>query len=684
MSKSNNDEIRFLTGVGPKFEKKLKKLDINSLNDLFYYFPRSYEDRGDFKEIRFVRPNEEIALKVEVLNKNLIKRGRYKSILKVTFSDGTDTLVCTWFNQSYLSDVFKKGKKFNLYGKLNEKSFYKYNKKEISNPIYEEIKDDKPIIHTGRVVPVYSLTEGITQKRIRYIIYQALKEHINDLIEFLPDYIIKKYNYINIKEAIFNMHFPQDRKTFIQARNRLAFEELFLFEIIMLNRKKNYRIKPGIKHDKKDTKLQQFIKNLDFKLTDAQNNVWTEIKDDMEKEHPMQRLLQGDVGSGKTVVAVMSLIKTIENGYQGILMAPTEILAEQHFIKLKKMLTKFDYNIELLIGSIKESKKNKITQRIKDSKADLIIGTHALFQKDVDYSDIGLIVIDEQHRFGVEQRYKLKKKGKNPDLLVMTATPIPRSLALTMYGDLDLSIIDEMPPGRKPVITTWRTQKSREKIYRFIKEKIIDGEQVYVVCPLIEPSDDLDALSVIEAKELLENTYLKDFNIKALHGQLKSDEKNKIMSDFINQNIDVLISTTVIEVGVDVKTANIMVVENAERFGLAQLHQLRGRVGRSNKQAYCILIAKPNTEEAKKRLEVMTETNDGFKISEADLEIRGPGEFFGKRQHGINDLKVANILKDTKILAKANKEANEITSINNWESKYSGLKNKIKELKIIL
>jgi ATP-dependent DNA helicase RecG len=398
----------------------------------------------------------------------------------------------------------------------------------------------------------------------------------------------------------------------------------------------------------------------------------------------MQRLLQGDVGSGKTVVAVMSLIKTIENGYQGILMAPTEILAEQHYIKLNKMLSDFDYNIELLIGSIKESKKNKITQRIKDSKADLIIGTHALFQKDVDYSDIGLIVIDEQHRFGVEQRYKLKKKGKNPDLLVMTATPIPRSLALTMYGDLDLSIIDEMPPGRKPVITTWRTQKSRGKIYDFIKEKIMDGEQVYVVCPLIEPSEELDALSVNEAKELLESTYLKEFNIKALHGQLKSDEKNKIMSDFVNQDIDVLISTTVIEVGVDVKTANIMVVENAERFGLAQLHQLRGRVGRSSKQAYCILIAKPNTEEAKRRLEVMTETNDGFKISEADLEIRGPGEFFGKRQHGINDLKVANILKDTKILAKANKEANEITSINNWDKKYSDLSNKIKELKIII
>jgi len=302
----------------------------------------------------------------------------------------------------------------------------------------------------------------------------------------------------------------------------------------------------------------------------------------------------------------------------------------------------------------------------------------------VDYSDIGLIVIDEQHRFGVEQRYKLKKKGKNPDLLVMTATPIPRSLALTMYGDLDLSIIDEMPPGRKPVITTWRTQKSREKIYSFIKEKIMDGEQVYVVCPLIEPSEELDALSVNEAKELLDNTYLKGFKIKALHGQLKSDEKNKIMSDFVNQNIDVLISTTVIEVGVDVKTANIMVVENAERFGLAQLHQLRGRVGRSSKQAYCILIANPNTEEAKKRLEVMTDTNDGFKISEADLEIRGPGEFFGKRQHGINDLNVANILKDTKILAKANKEANEITGISNWDKKYSALSNKIKELKIII
>ena len=684
MSNSNQEEIRYLKGVGPKFEKRLNNLGINYLHDLFYYFPRDYEDRGDIQEIRFIRPGQKVSIQAEVIDKDFIRRGKYKSILKVTFSDGTDTVICTWFNQAYLNNVFEKNKEFNLYGELSEKSFFQYNKKEIVNPVYEEIQEDSPTIHTGRVVPIYPLTEGITQKRIRYIIYQALKKSLKNLKDFLPQYIIDKYDYIEIRKAIFNMHFPQDRQIYVKARNRLAFQELFLFQIVMLKRKKEYKKQQGIKHSNKNKEINEFLNKLHFDLTNAQENVWEQIKDDMERDHPMQRLLQGDVGSGKTVVAVMSLIKTIENGYQGILMAPTEILAEQHYMKIKKILKDFDYNIELLIGSIKGAKREEITEKIKSSDADLIIGTHALFQKDIDYSNIGLIVIDEQHRFGVEQRYQLKEKGDNPDLLVMTATPIPRSMALTLYGDLDLSIIDEMPPGRKPVITTWRTEKSRKKIYDFVKSKINEGDQVYVVCPLIEPSEELEANSVVEVKKMLEENYLKGYKIEAMHGQLNNNEKNRIMSDFVNQKIDVLISTTVIEVGVDVKTANLMVIENAERFGLAQLHQLRGRVGRSQRQAYCILIADPKTEEAKKRLEVMTETNDGFKISEADLEIRGPGEFFGTRQHGVTDLKIADILKDTKILAKANKEANQLTDQKDWSQNYKDLAEKLKELEIII
>ncbi|MFO7815494.1 MAG: ATP-dependent DNA helicase RecG [Halanaerobiales bacterium] len=684
MSESKGEEIRYLTGVGPKFEKRLNNLGVYSLKDLFYYFPRTYQDRGDFKEIRFIRPGQEESIQAEVLDKKLIKRGKYKSIFKVTLSDDTDTVVCTWFNQSYLDDVFEKGAAFNIYGEISKKSFFKYNKKEILNPVYEKVEEDSPTIHTGRVVPIYSLTEGITQKRLRYIIYQALKEHLKKLGDFLPQYIIEKYDYIEIREAILNMHFPQDRKTFIKARNRLAFQELFLFQIAMQKRKKNYKRKKGIQHSTAKNEINSLLQDLHFNLTAAQESVWDQIKTDMEDLHPMQRLLQGDVGSGKTVIAVMALIKTIENGYQGIMMAPTEILAEQHFIKIKKILKIFDYNIELLIGGIKDSKREKIIERIKNNEADLILGTHALFQKDIDYSEIGLIVIDEQHRFGVEQRYELKQKGENPDLLVMTATPIPRSLALTLYGDLDLSIIDEMPPGRKPVITTWRTEKSRAKIYNFVKDKIKEGEQAYVVCPLIDPSEGLEAYSIAEIKEMLEDNYLSEFNIEVLHGQLSNNEKNRIMSDFVNQKIDVLISTTVIEVGVDVKTANVMVIENAERFGLAQLHQLRGRVGRSDSQAYCIMIADPKTEEAKKRLEVMTESNDGFRISEADLEIRGPGEFFGTKQHGVTDLKVADILKDRKILAKANKEANQLTNDQNWPQKYSKLSEKLKELEIII
>ena len=684
MSKTKQGDIRYLTGVGPKFEKRLNKLNIKSLKDLFYYFPRTYEDRGDFKEIRFIRPGQEVSIQAEVLDKELIRRGKYKSIFKVTLSDGTDSVICTWFNQSYLKDVFEKGEKYNLYGELSKESFFKYNKKEIVNPVYEKVEENTATIHTGRVVPIYSLTEGITQKRLRYIVYQAIKEHLKKMDDFLPSYIIEKYDYIEIRKAILNMHFPQDRRVFIQARNRLAFQELFLFQIAMQKKKKNYQRKKGIQHLGATDTINNLLKDLHFDLTGAQENVWDQIKNDMENIHPMQRLLQGDVGSGKTVIAVMALIKTIENGYQGIMMAPTEILAEQHYIKIKKLLKNFDYNIELLVGGIKDTKKEKIIERIKNNKADLIIGTHALFQKDIDYSEIGLIVIDEQHRFGVEQRYQLKQKGENPDLLVMTATPIPRSLALTLYGDLDLSIIDEMPPGRKPVITTWRTERSRGKIYNFVKDKIEEGEQIYVVCPLIEPSDDLEAYSVTEIKEMLSNNYLSKYNIEALHGQLNNNEKNRIMSDFVDQKIDVLISTTVIEVGVDVKTANVMVIENAERFGLAQLHQLRGRVGRSDSQAYCIMIADPKTEEARKRLEVMTETNDGFRISEADLEIRGPGEFFGTRQHGVTDLKVADILKDRKILANANKEANNLTNDKDWSKKHSELAKKVKELEIII
>lgn len=678
------EEIRFLKGVGPKFEKRLNNLGINNLKDLFYYFPRTYQDRSDFKEIRFIRPNEMVSIKAEVLDKDLIKRGKYKSVFKVTFTDGTDTLIGTWFNQSYLNDVFESGQKYNLYGELSKKSFFKYNKKEMINPTYEEIDNKNTIIHTGRVVPIYSLTEGLTQKRLRYIIYRALKDHIHKITDFLPEYIIDKYNYIELKKAIFNMHFPQSRQIFVKARNRLAFQELFLLQIVMLKRKKEYKKVNGIKHHSFNEKMDDFLDRLHFNLTDAQKKAWQQIKSDMEKKEPMQRLLQGDVGSGKTIIAVMSLIKTIENGYQGILMAPTEILAEQHYIKINKILKGFDYNVDILVGGVKGTERKDTIKRIKNSQADLIIGTHALFQNDIEYYNIGLIVIDEQHRFGVEQRYQLKQKGDNPDLLVMTATPIPRSLALTLYGDLDLSIIDEMPPGRKPVITTWRTEKSRSKIYNFVKEKIKKGEQVYVVCPLIEPSEELEANSVLEIKEILDKNYLSEFNVIALHGQLSSNEKNKIMSDFVNHKIDVLISTTIIEVGVDVDTANIMVIENAERFGLAQLHQLRGRIGRGQKQAYCIMIADPSTEEAKKRLEVMTETNDGFKISEADLEIRGPGEFFGTRQHGITDLKIADILKDRKILAKANQEANQLTEIYNWSQKYKKLAKKVEELKIII
>ncbi|MFW6270357.1 MAG: ATP-dependent DNA helicase RecG [Bacillota bacterium] len=681
MSQKIPESVQFIKGVGPKRAEILAKLDIHTVEDLLYYFPRTYEDRSKVKNIHEVTPGEEVTLKVKVLTVNIVRPKKGLSILRVSFSDGKDSVNGVWYNQPYLNKKFEKGDWYYIYGEINEKS-WKFNKVEINNPVFEKVEGEN--IHTSRVVPIYPLTSNITQKRIRKIIYYALKEYVVHIDDIIPSYIKEKYNFISLRKSLWGFHFPQNRRHYIDSRKRLAFEELFLLQLLILKRKTNFSQKKGISHRSPKKMIKDFIDSLDFNLTSAQKKAWSEIKTDMETGIPMQRLLQGDVGSGKTIVAVLALIETIANGYQGVFMAPTEILAEQHYYRLIELMENFDCDIELLIGSLERKKRDQIEKNIAENKIDIIVGTHALFQKRINYNKIGLTIIDEQHRFGVEQRHKLKNKGNNPDLLVMTATPIPRSLALTLYGDLDLSFIDELPPGRKPVVTKWRKKESRKKVYNFVKKKLNEGRQAFVVCPLIEPSEEIDAISTEKLQKLLKHKYLKKCKIGIMHSRLASEDKKITMEEFRRGNIQVLISTTVIEVGVDVPNATIMIIENAERFGLAQLHQLRGRVGRGKNQSYCIAIGNPGSEEGHKRLKVFSSTTDGFKIAEQDLKIRGPGEFFGTRQHGIPDLQVANIVKDKKMLSVARKEAKNIISRSQEKTHYDKLWNRVEEMELKL
>lgn len=678
--KNQPGSVQFVRGVGPRYASLLAKLNINTVEDLLYYFPRDYQDRSRFEPIKDVRPGKELTVRGEVKQVIEEKPRRRLSILRVTIFDGTDYLNGVWFNQSYLKKNFKKGKEFIFSGKLNNKS-WQFDKKEINNPVFEEISPGETI-HTGRIVPIYPLTSGLPQKRLRQIIYNALNDYLCHLTDVLPVFIKEKYGFYKLSKSIRGLHFPENREHYIKSQRRLAFEELFLLQLMVLKRKKGFTREKGVKHRDPGSILNNFLSSLSFHLTSAQRRVWSEIKHDLEKDTPMQRLLQGDVGSGKTVIAALALIETMANGFQGVFMAPTEILAEQHYLKLNDLLGKLGFKVRILIGSMSPSEREKTVQEIKENKADLIIGTHALFQEGISYHRLGLVVIDEQHRFGVEQRFRLKNKGENPDLLVMTATPIPRTLALTLYGDLDLSIIDEMPPGRTPVITVWRDDSARDGIYDFVREKVKGGQQAYVVCPLIESSDEIDAVAVEDKQVELVNKVFEDFEVGLLHSKLSSDEKKAVMNNFRDGKIDILVSTTVVEVGVDVPNASIMIIENAERFGLAQLHQLRGRVGRGGHQSYCILIGKPGTEEGRARLRVMTETDDGFQIAEEDLKIRGPGEFFGTRQHGIPDLKVANLIRDQKLVSLARKEAEEIIEDENWKIKYRLLNGKIEELEL--
>ena len=648
-----NKEVQFVKGVGPNRVKLLNKLNIYTLKDLITYFPRNHEDRSIAKKISECVDGETVLIKATALTKITEIRARRLSIYRLVVNDESSSCVITWFNQKYLKDKFKVGETYTFFGKIENKG----GTFEMKSPVFDEDGVDK---NTGKIVPIYPLTSRLSQNVLRKIIESGIDEVYGNLEESIPDYILQKYKLLGINEAYKNIHFPSSNSDFIRAKNRLVFEELLALQLAL------FRLKEGQKYDEKgikfDTniKMQDVIDTLPFTLTNAQKRVLNEIDKDMEKDTAMNRLLQGDVGSGKTVVSIVAAYKAVKSGYQAAIMAPTAILADQHLKNFTKMLEPFGIRCELLVSSVTKKNKELILERLKNGEIDILIGTHALLEDNVVFKNLGLVVTDEQHRFGVKQRATIVAKGNNPDVIVMSATPIPRTLALILYGDLDISIIDELPPNRKKIETYAVGKDMEERIIAFVKKLIGEGRQAYIVCPLVEDSDDMDLKSVTALAEKYKTEVFSEYRVEYLHGKMKAKEKDDIMQRFKNGKIDILISTTVIEVGVDVPNASIMIIENAERFGLAQLHQLRGRVGRGEYKSYCILKNEGHSKVCKERMKVMCQTNDGFVISEKDLELRGSGDFFGTAQHGVPELKIANLFENIRELKEVQELASQI------------------------
>ena len=646
-----NESIQYVKGIGPKKAEKLNKLGIYTIKDLLYYFPRQFEDRSIIKKIAQLEDEEKVTVKALITNIESYTPKKGMTITRIDVKDDTGFAKLTFFNREYIKNTFRVGDSILAFGKVKKNGrFVELNSCEL------EYLSASPK-NIGKLVPVYPLSYGVTNKDIMNTVRMVFENKDIKIPEYMPEYILKKYRLCGIEYAIKNIHFPKDKESLKIALYRLIFEELLVLQLGLFMYKGGSSDEKGILF-KRDQRLDEVLESLPFSLTRAQNRALNEIIDDMCSEKVMNRLVQGDVGSGKTVVALLALAECVFNGYQGALMAPTEILAQQHYESFTETFEDIGINVELLTGSVTKKQKEGILQRAKDGEIDILIGTHALIEDNVEFKNIGLVITDEQHRFGVRQRGKLSSKGESPDILVMTATPIPRTLALILYGDLDISIIDELPPGRQPIETIAVEKKKRDKVYNSLVRREVDkGRQVYIVCPLVEESETLDITSATETAEEIKRDFFPDLRVGLLHGKMKPSEKDTIMTAFKNHELDILVSTTVIEVGVNVPNSTLMIIENAERFGLAQLHQLRGRVGRGKHQSYCVLIYGSNSEVCRKRMSIMEETNDGFKISEKDLEIRGPGEFFGTMQHGVPELKVANLFKHMKILKTVQQEA---------------------------
>lgn len=652
-------DVQYVKGIGPKKADKLNKLGIFTLKDLLYYFPRQFEDRNNLKKIAQLEDGEKVTIKAVISSINTFSPKEGMTLTKIDVKDETGSAKLVFFNKSYIKNTFRPGDSILVFGKVKKK----FNNLELTSCELEYLTNSPK--NTCRFMPVYQLTYSVTNKEIMSIIRTVLEDKELIIQEYMPQRIIEKYRLCSIDFAVRNIHSPSSKESLKIALYRIVFEELLILQLGLFVFKSGRNKEDGIKFEtSKD--LKKIISALPFKLTKAQNRALDEIIQDMNLEKIMNRLVQGDVGSGKTVVALLALANCVLNGYQGALMAPTEILAGQHYISLTESLKDFGINVGLLIGSLTKKQKDTVLEQIKNNEIDILIGTHALIEDKVEFNNIGLVITDEQHRFGVMQRSKLSLKGANPDILVMTATPIPRTLALILYGDLDISIIDELPPGRQPIETIAIEKSKRDRAYNnLVRREVESGRQVYIVCPLVEESEAIEAKSAVELVEELRAEYFHDLRLGLLHGKMKSSEKDEVMRLFKNKEIDILVSTTVIEVGVNVPNATLMIIENAERFGLAQLHQLRGRVGRGSHKSYCVLIYDSKTDVCRQRMAIMEETNDGFKISEKDLEIRGPGEFFGTRQHGLPELKVANLFKHIKILKLAQQEARYILGEDN-------------------
>ena len=624
----------------------LKSLGINTIYDLIYYFPRAYDDRTNIKKIGELKFNEYVVIKANVMSVvNLTVRSG-KKVVKAMVSDGTGIMEILWFGMPYIKKSLKIGEEYLFIGQTKKSAVF-----QLINPEYKLFSGQQKVSE-NEILPIYSSNKNITQNSLRKLVEKFLVNFLNYFEENIPKELIKEYKIMERKSAIKNIHYPVSMKEIEEAKRRFAIEELLILELgILKNRfiiensnSKNYEV------EGKKEKVREFLSQLTFNLTNAQKKVIKEIYDEISNGKIVNRLIQGDVGSGKTVVAMVMLIYMAENGYQGALMAPTEILANQHYLGIKERLEKIGLRVELLTSSIKGKKKNEILEGIANGDVDIVIGTHSLIEDNVVFKKLGLIVIDEQHRFGVNQRNKLREKGFLGNLLVMSATPIPRSLALSIYGDLDLSIIDELPPGRTPIKTKWiANDEDLEKMYNFIYKKVNDGNQAYFVAPLIETSDKMALKSVDKVSEEIERKF-SNKKIGIIHGKMKAKEKDEVMLKFKNKEYDILIATTVIEVGIDVSASTIMTIYNAERFGLSALHQLRGRVGRGSKQSYCFLISNSITENSKQRLSIMEETEDGFRIAEEDLKLRNSGEIFGLRQSGFSDLKFIDIIYDVKTI----------------------------------
>ena len=650
-----------LQNVGSAFTKKLARLGILSVADLLYHYPHRYDDYSQLKTISQLVYGDEVTLLLTVCEAKTREARNKLRITNVLLADPTGTIQATYFNQPWLQQQFKSGRRIVVSGKVEQDLGHL----TFKSPAWEPLS--KELLHTARIVPVYPLTEGVTNRWLRRLINSVVEHWAPRVADALPEPIRKRENLYDINTALRQVHFPTSFEEMERARQRLALEEFLWIQLGVLRQRRKWREQPGRALHFDSQIQQEFLGSLPFKLTGAQLRVMNEILGDIQQPRPMSRLLQGDVGSGKTIIAAASILTAIANGTQAALMAPTEILAEQHFKTLSRLFANpiggKTIRVERLIGSMKDREKLAVRERLAKGEIDVIVGTHALIQEDVEFQELALAVIDEQHRFGVEQRGMIRGKGYNPHLLVMSATPIPRTLALTIYGDLDLSIIDEMPPGRQEIKTRWLGARERERAYAFIRNQVKAGRQAFVICPLIEESESIDAKAAVEEYERLGTQVYPDLRVGLIHGKLKPSDKDAVMTAFAGHEIDILVATSVVEVGIDVPNATVMLIEGADRFGLAQLHQFRGRVGRGAHQSYCMLLAEKSGSTSDERLKVIESTQDGFLLAEEDLKLRGPGEFFGTRQSGLPDLKIAK-LSDVRILDEARRIAQEIFDVD--------------------